>query len=172
MTIKKVWDPLVRLSHWAVALLIAGNIFFVDDESKLHRWVGYAVAGIILGRVLWGFIGRNYARFATFPPSLQASLEQLADMASGRRTVHMGHTPLGALMIYNLWTSILVICLSGYLMTTDMFWGVEWPEELHEIAVTWVEISVAVHVAAVVIESIRTKVNLPRAMITGYKRLP
>ena len=93
-------------------------------------------------------------------------------MASGRRRIHLGHTPLGALMIYNLILSVAVICISGYLMTTDMFWGVEWPEEVHEAAVTWVEISVVLHVAAVVIESIRTKVNLPRAMVTGYKKLP
>lgn len=75
-------------------------------------------------------------------------------------------------MIYNLLASVLVVCASGYLMTTDMFWGAEWPEELHEVAVTWVELSVLAHVAAVVFESIRTKVNLPRAMITGYKNIP
>ena len=57
-------------------------------------------------------------------------------------------------------------------MTTDMFWGVEWPETVHETAVTWAEISVVLHVAAVVFESLRTRVNLPRAMVTGYKRLP
>jgi cytochrome b len=57
-------------------------------------------------------------------------------------------------------------------MTTDAFWGEEWPEELHEAAVTWVEFSVLAHVLAVIIESVRTKVNLPRAMITGYKRIP
>jgi cytochrome b len=57
-------------------------------------------------------------------------------------------------------------------MTTDMFWGVEWPEDLHEAAVAWAEISVALHIAAVVFESLRTRVNLPRAMVTGYKDLP
>jgi cytochrome b len=75
-------------------------------------------------------------------------------------------------MIYNLLVTLLVIGLSGYLMTTDMFWGVEWPEELHEAAVAWAEISVVLHIAAVVFESLRTRVNLPRAMVTGYKDLP
>ena len=172
MTMKKVWDPVVRISHWAVALLVAGNLFLLDDESKFHRWVGYTVAAIVAARILWGFVGRDYARLSSFPPSLRGSLEQLADLASGRRRIHVGHTPLGALMIYNLWASLLVICLSGYLMTTDMFWGVEWPEEVHEFAVTWLQISVVAHVAATLFESLRTKVNLPRAMITGYKRLP
>ena len=79
---------------------------------------------------------------------------------------------MGALMIYNILLTIAVICTSGYLMTTDMFWGVEWPEEVHEAAVTWIKISVVLHVAAVLFESYMTKVNLPRAMVTGYKKLP
>ena len=37
---------------------------------------------------------------------------------------------------------------------------------------TWAEISVLVHVAAVIWESRRTGVNLPRAMVTGYKDIP
>jgi cytochrome b len=172
MTTEKVWDPFVRLFHWSLLILMSLNAFILDDESKFHRWVGYTVAGLLAARILWGFIGPRYARFRSFPPSARQSLEQLADLATGRRRIHLGHTPLGALMIYNLILTVAVICLSGYLMTTDMFWGVEWPEEVHEAAVTWVKISVALHVAAVLFESYRTKVNLPRAMVTGYKELP
>ena len=68
--------------------------------------------------------------------------------------------------------TLLAIGATGYLMTTDMFWGMEWPEELHEAFVTWAEISVVLHIAAVIFESKRTKVNLARAMVTGYKDMP
>ncbi|MFN4141766.1 cytochrome b/b6 domain-containing protein [Aestuariivirga sp.] len=172
MTSKKVWDPFVRVFHWSLVVLMTANAFVLDDESKTHQWVGYAVAVLVMARLVWGFVGPHYARFSSFPPSAKASVEQLADIASGRKTIHLGHTPLGALMIYNLLAAILVICVSGHLMTTDAFWGEEWPEELHEAAVTWVELSVLAHVLAVILESLRTKVNLPRAMITGYKRIP
>ncbi len=172
MKIEKVWDPFVRVFHWSLLILISANAFLLDDESKFHRWAGYTVAGLLAARIVWGFIGPRYARFASFPPSASNSVEQLTDLVSGRRKIHLGHTPLGALMIYNLLLTIAVICTSGYLMTTDMFWGVEWPEEVHEAAVTWIKISVALHVAAVLYESYRTKVNLPRAMVTGYKKIP
>ena len=99
-------------------------------------------------------------------------MRQLSDVATGRKRAHLGHTPLGALMIYNLLAAMLVIGLSGWLMTTDAFWGTEWPEELHEGAVLWAEISVVLHIAAVIFESWRTRVNLPRAMVTGCKDLP
>lgn len=172
MKVEKVWDPFVRVFHWSLLGLMAANAFVLDDESKYHRWVGYTVAGLIVARILWGFIGPRYARFSSFPPSAHDSIEQIADVVSGRKRIHLGHTPLGALMIYNLILTVAVICLSGYLMTTDMFWGVEWPEEVHEAAVTWAKISVALHVTAVIFESLRTKVNLPRAMVTGYKKIP
>jgi cytochrome b len=93
-------------------------------------------------------------------------------MATGRTKIHVGHTPLGALMIYNLLGTLAIIGASGYLMTTDMFWGVEWPEEVHELSVAWAEFSVVLHIAAVLFESRRTKVNLPRAMMTGVKTVP
>lgn len=172
MTRTKVWDPLVRLFHWTLVGCFAANAIFVDDDSKLHIWIGYAVVALVALRVVWGFIGTRHARFTDFPPSMSGAAAQMTDIATGRKHAHLGHTPLGAWMIYNLLLALLVIGASGYLMTTDAFWGVEWPEEVHEIAVTWAEISVLLHIAAVVFESIRLRVNLPRSMITGYKDMP
>ncbi|SHJ24657.1 Cytochrome b [Palleronia salina] len=168
----QVWDPAVRVFHWSLVLAFAANALVIDDDSKLHQWVGYFVVGLLLLRVLWGFVGSRYARFASFPPSVSGARQQAADMLSGRRDAHAGHTPLGALMIYNLLLALLVVGVSGWLMTTDAFWGVEWPEELHEIAVSWTEISVMVHILAVLYESHRTGVNLPGAMVRGYKDMP
>ena len=165
----RVWDPLVRVFHWSLVILFTANAFFVDDESKLHDAIGYAVVALVLMRILWGFLGSRYARFSSFPPSLSGATGQLTEIATGRKRIHVGHTPLGALMIYNLLATMLLIGLSGYLMTTDAFWGLKWPEVLHEACVTWAEISVVLHILAVIYESARTKVNLPRAMVTGYK---
>ncbi len=168
----KVWDLAVRLFHWSLVLAFAANALVIDDDSKLHIWVGYVAVGLVVLRIVYGFAGRGYARFASFPPSLSSAKEQLTDIATHRTRVHIGHTPLGALMIYNLLAALLVVGLSGYLMTTDMFWGTEWTEELHEVAVTWTEVSVVLHILAVIYESRRTGVNLPRAMVRGYKDIP
>lgn len=167
-----VWDPFVRLFHWSVVLGFAANALVVDDDGSLHQWIGYAIVVLVLARILWGLIGTRYARFSSFPPSLSGAFGQLNETLSGQKRIHVGHTPLGALMIYNLLAALLVIGLSGWLMTTDAFWGVEWPEELHEGAVVWAEVSVVLHIAAVLFESWRTRVNLPRAMVTGCKELP
>ncbi|MGC1495543.1 MAG: cytochrome b/b6 domain-containing protein [Sulfitobacter sp.] len=168
----KVWDPFIRLFHWALVLAFGANVLIIDDDSKLHQWVGYGVVALLVLRILWGFIGKGYARFSTFPPSVSGSKKQLIDIATHHKEIHIGHTPLGALMIYNLLLALLIVGFSGYLMTTDMFWGVEWPEDLHEFAVIWTEVSVVLHIFAVIVESKRTGVNLPAAMIKGYKEIP
>lgn len=172
MTRTRVWDPAVRLFHWALVAGFATNALILDPETNLHQWIGYGVVGLVAFRILWGLVGSRYARFSSFPPSLSGAVGQMTDIATHRTHPHVGHSPLGALMIYNLILTLLAIGATGYLMTTDMFWGLEWPEELHEAFVTWAELSVVAHIAAVLFESRRTRVKLARAMITGYKDLP
>lgn len=167
---KKVWDPLVRISHWTLVGCFAANAIIVDPEAKAHLWIGYTIIGLVTFRIIWGVIGTKYARFSSFPPNVSASLQQAKDMLRPSKVHHIGHTPLGALMIYNLILTLAGIGVSGYLMTTDMFWGVEWPEEVHKALVTWAEISALAHIAAVIFESRRTQVNLVKAMITGRKQ--
>jgi len=172
MIVRTVWDPVVRVFHWSLVAGFAANAVFTDPERDLHHGIGYGVLALVGLRVVWGLVGSRHARFAAFPPDPAAALGQVADMATGRRRVHLGHTPLGALMIYNLLAAMVVIGVSGWMMTTYGWFGVEWVEDLHEAAVTWAEVSVVLHIAAVVWESWRTGVNLPRAMVTGRKVIP
>ncbi|MGI3186879.1 cytochrome b/b6 domain-containing protein [Nioella aestuarii] len=172
VTRHKVWDPLVRIFHWSLVIAFAANALFTDPESNLHEWIGYVVVALIAIRILWGVVGTRYARFTSFPPSASGALGQLSDIATGRKRAHLGHTPLGAMMIYNLLLTMLAIGVSGYMMTTNAYWGVDWVEELHEIFVTWAEISIVLHIGAVIWESLRTGVNLPRAMVSGVKTVP
>lgn len=167
-----VWDILVRVTHWTVAVLVIAELTVIDEDWAIHRWAGYAVLGLVGLRLLWGLVGTRYARFAAFPPSLEAARAHLAGLLRGRREPHLSHNPLGALMAYNLWAALIAVCLTGILMTTRAFWGVEWVEELHEVIANWVLVSVLLHVAGVAFETWYSKVNLIRAMITGRKEIP
>jgi cytochrome b len=167
-----VWDVIVRLFHWSLVAAFTANAFFTKPGKDLHETIGYVVLGLVAIRLVWGLVGTRHARFTDFPPSPAAALGQVTEIATGRRHAHVGHSPLGALMVYNLLLTFLGIGLSGYLMTTVTFFGVDWVEEVHEALVTWAEVSIVLHVAAVLLESRRLGVNLPKSMVTGYKTLP
>ncbi|KIC37197.1 cytochrome b/b6 domain-containing protein [Leisingera sp. ANG-M7] len=167
-----IWDPLVRSFHWLLAGGFLANALLTDPDGSLHHYLGYFIAALVGLRVIWGLAGSRYARFSSFPPDPSAAAGQLTDIATGRVRYHKGHSPLGALMIYNLLLTLLAVALTGWMAASPAFQGIGWPEDLHEALVSWAELSVVLHVAAVLFESRRTKVNLARAMVTGYKELP
>ena len=164
------WDPLVRLTHWSVALLVLLNGAMLEDEGQPHVWVGYAVLGLVAARLLWGFVGPVRARFASFPPSLSAARLHVAEVMRGRERRHSSHNPLGALMAYNLWATLLAICATGLMMESVAFFGVEWVEEAHEAHLGWLMISVGLHVSGVILESMMSGRNLVRAMVGSFHK--
>ena len=167
-----VWDPLVRLIHWGLALTILLNGTLVDEESALHEWIGYIALGLVGTRLIWGLIGSKHARLSAFPPNPVAALKHMVALFSGDRTVHLSHNPLGALMVYNIWMTVLILGVTGYMMDTITFFGVEWVEEAHEIAFNWLVVSIILHVCGVVFDAWRSGVPLIRSMIDGRKRIP
>ena len=167
-----VWDIFVRVTHWSVAVLVVADLTVFDDDWAVHRWAGYVVLALVALRLVWGLIGPRYARFKAFPPSLQAARAHLKGLLRGRREPHLSHNPLGALMAYNLWASLVVVCVTGILITSFKFWGIELVEGLHEVSANWVLISVGLHLAGVAFDTWHSKVNLVRAMITGQKEMP
>lgn len=167
-----VWDPLVRLIHWGLALAILLNGAVVDEDGALHEWIGYAAVGLVGLRLVWGVFGPPHARMSAFPPNPVAALSYVATMFRGDKTVHLSHNPLGGLMVYNIWLTVLALGATGYMMGTPRFFGVEWVEEVHEFAFGWLVASIALHLAGVAFDTWRTGVPLVRAMIDGKKRIP
>lgn len=74
----KVWNPAVRVFHWSLVGAFGANALFVATDSNLHLVLGYIIVGLVALRIVGGFAGRGYARFATFPPDLRAATMQAA----------------------------------------------------------------------------------------------
>ncbi|MEM5491842.1 cytochrome b/b6 domain-containing protein [Hoeflea sp. AS16] len=168
----RVWDPLVRIFHWSLVGLFTFAFLTGDEWQQPHEVAGYIIAGLIGFRVIWGFVGSRHARFFSFiyGPSTVAGF--LADTARLKARRYLGHNPAGGLMVVGLLLAIAVISLSGWMMTTDAFWGVKWVEELHEGAAFTALGLIALHVGGVIVASLEHGENLVRAMITGCKRAP
>jgi cytochrome b len=91
-------------------------------------------------------------------------------VATGREARYLGHNPAGGAMIVALLATLVGLCLSGWLLTTDTFWGSEPMEDIHETLANLALILVGLHIAGVVVSSIQHNENLIRSMITGRKR--
>jgi cytochrome b len=168
----KIWDPFVRVFHWSLVASFAVAWLTAEDVRVLHEWAGYAAGALIALRLVWGIMGTRYARFRQFIRSPGTVAAYLRDIATGREARYLGHNPAGGLMILALLATMAAVAASGWIMTTDAGFGVEWVEELHEILASVMLGLVGLHVLGVVVASLRHRENLVRAMVTGRKRLP
>ncbi|MDX0599668.1 cytochrome b [Sinorhizobium medicae] len=149
----KVWDRPIRLFHWSLAGSVALCWLTADELQSLHEVAGYA-------------------RFSQFIRSPRRTLLYAGDMLRHKEPRYLGHNPLGAVMVVLLLLMVGGIALTGWMQTTDAYWGVEWVEETHEALAELLLVAIALHVVGVIHASLRHHENLVLAMITGRKRAP
>lgn len=179
----QVWDLLVRIFHWLLAGSFITAYLLEDEMLNLHLLAGSIVLGLIIFRLVWGVMGTKHSRFADFACSIRQLIQHLHDLVRLRATRHVGHTPVGGLMIFVLLAGLLMLSLSGVMLyslenssvpfaslmtgaTTDTILLIE---NLHELIADTLALFVLFHVAGVLVESVLQKENLIRAMFTGYK---
>lgn len=165
----KVWDLPVRIFHWLLAGSFAIAYLVAESEQLrgLHVILGYTATGLILFRIVWGFLGSPFARFRSFWFSPRAAVEYLRSLRSKHPQHFLGHNPAGSYAIYGILLVGLATGVTGYTTLKEI--GGESAEELHEIcANVWLGL-VIIHVAGVIVGSWIHRENLVRAMVTGYK---
>lgn len=168
-TTVKVWDPLLRLLHWSLATVFLIN-FLNEAGDPLHDWLGYAALFVIGVRFVWGWIGPQHARFSNWVRGPRAIRRYLRERLSGRSRRQLGHNPAAGAMMVALLIGITLVGVTGWMQTTDRFFGEEWLEEVHEVLAYVVLVMVGLHVAAAITESIHYRENLIASMIHGRKR--
>lgn len=164
-----VWDRFVRLFHWGLVSCVVLNFTVLDDGETLHQALGYAATALVLARVVWGFIGSEHARFASFWPTPSRLARHVQALLRREPERHDGHNPLGALMMLALMALVLALGLTGFAQTTDAFWGEEWLQALHEALANGLVALAGVHAASALIMGRLERTRLVRAMITGIK---
>ncbi|WP_210325800.1 cytochrome b/b6 domain-containing protein [Oricola nitratireducens] len=181
----KVWDPFVRLFHWSLVAVVATaaltGFFAGASWLQVHVWAGTAMAALVVARVVWGFTGGSYARFSAFIRGPRQVISHLRGIVDGTEGRHIGHNPLGALMIVALLATAALLALTGAVALGGMFkFGPfafladfasgRLARELHSLLAWGLVLLVALHVAGAVFEGWRTRDNLMRAMVTGAKQ--
>lgn len=166
----KVWDPLVRVLHWSLVFSVALAWLTHEAGRSVHLTLGYAALAVVAVRLVWGVVGSRHARFAQFVRGPSAVVGYATDVVRGRARRYLGHNPLGAAMIVALLLAVAGCGITGWLMTTDAYWGDEGMEALHEAFANGLIGMVALHVTGAVVTGLQHGENLVRAMFTGRKR--
>ena len=165
-----VWDRFVRVFHWSLVASFATAYVYTEHIGWVHKGAGYLALALIAARCVWGFTAPSpHARFANFVPTPNRLWAYLRLLVRGREPRHLGHNPAGAVMIIYLLGATTLIGVTGFLMTTDAFWGNELVETLHVTTVDVTLMAIVVHVAANLYESLRHRDNMFKAMVTGQK---
>ena len=198
----RVWDPLIRIFHWGLVAAFAIAWLTAEEAQPVHEIAGYAVAGLVVVRILWGLVGSRYARFSQFIRSPGATIGYLGDMLRGREARFLGHNPAGAAMIVALLAALSGTAFTGWLLEDptrqallpampqivapayadedgeDREYGERGEsgesllKEVHESFANLTLLLVVLHLGGVALASVRHRENLARAMITGDKRAP
>ena len=127
-------------------------------------------SALVLARVLWGFVGSRHARFADFFPTPGRLYRHFKALSQGQHPQYAGHNPLGALMMLALMAFVLGLGLTGWMQTTDAYFGEEWLMELHEWLANGLLIAAGLHGVAAIVMGRLERVNLVKAMVTGVKQ--
>jgi cytochrome b len=149
-----VWDRAVRCFHWVNVLSILGliavgvvilnaKILGVHSDGKIllktiHVYIGYVFFFNLLWRIIWGFVGNQYARWHSvfyFGRKFRLQLAaHIAGVKKGVVPVYLGHNPLGKMMVAVLYLQISIQALTGLVLAgTDLYM----PPFGHEMA-EWV----------------------------------
>jgi cytochrome b len=112
----RVWDLPTRVFHWVLAATVIGSVItgkIGDSALVWHMRLGLLALALLAFRVVWGFVGGHWSRFAAFiyPPSSVAAYVR-GDRGPGGR-FDIGHSPLGALSVFALLLVLIVQVATG-----------------------------------------------------------
>lgn len=180
----RIWDLPTRLFHWLLVMCVLGLIITGNVGGLWMDWhfrFGYAVLCLLIFRVLWGFVGGYWSRFASFVYSPSSLL--LYWRGQSPQLHHVGHNPMAALSVFALLTALLVQVFTGLLSDDEIFhrgpWAVwasyEWIESASryhkEVGKLVVLGLVLLHLVALLFYKFVKHQSLVQAMVTGDKSL-
>lgn len=186
-----VWDVPTRAFHWSLVTLVLIAWATAEGESdflfQIHLIAGNLVLGLLLFRLIWGFVGTRYARFHDFVRPSHIVRDYTKRLMALRPPHSIGHNPLGG------WMVILLLMVLAAIVATGLFGAKSRPGEieyagplahyvsaafaselidLHEGLFNVLLVLVGIHIAGVITAMVLTRDNLIHAMISGYKKLP
>jgi cytochrome b len=183
----RVWDLPTRLFHWLLAAAVFGSLttaWIGNAAMAWHLRCGQLVLALLLFRIIWGFIGGRWSRFASFLYAPGSVLRYLRGQGRAEDHFEVGHNPLGSLSVWALLALLLVQVATGLVADDEIstrgplnrfvsnaraLSATGW----HKAYGQWVLLTlVGLHIGAIAFYLLRQRNNLIQAMLSGDKPLP
>lgn len=183
----RVWDLPTRLFHWVLAACVIGSVITGHIGGNALEWhfkLGYTSFTLLVFRIVWGFVGGRWSRFASFVYAPSTVLRYLRGQNRPDEAVDVGHNPLGAFSVFALLAVLAVQVGTGLVADDEIATtgplnrfvsgatatsATAWHKDLGQ----WIVVALVVlHVAAILYYRFRHAKNLVGPMLTGDKLLP
>lgn len=179
----KIWDIWTRVSHWLMAFLFVLAIISSKVENyDVHIIVSSALVGIVMFRIIWGFIGSENIKWRRFFSEITGWSSQLKTLFSKKSGHHTGHTALGALMALVIFSFIIFQGITAlFFKDFDAYDYVgilgntlpsfrDLAKNIHEIIGNTLIFLTIFHVVAALYYLIWKKINLIWVLIIGSRK--
>jgi len=190
---RRVYDPLLRLLHWTIALSILALIAtsqlaelfehgpYEDTFWNLHIVSGYVLTAGLLARLLWGLVGPDSARWRDLwhPAVWKDSLGKLRLPGTHRS----GHDPIASLGYLFAYGVMALMAVTGLGLAASEFqagplaawlgnagWLEDVLEDPHEAGFVLLLGFIGLHMAALVFHQLRGE-RVAQSMFTGKQYL-
>jgi cytochrome b len=178
-----VWDLPLRLFHWLLVLSIVASYVTAKigfETMPYHMYLGYWTIGLILFRIVWGFVGPKHARFSSFLAGPAGIWRYAKGLAAGTMIQSAGHNPLGGLSVILLLALVGFQAGTGLFATDDIVWTGPYNGAVssamaqrltawHHMNFNFILAAVALHIMAIAFYFLVKKQNLVGAMVHGKK---
>lgn len=181
MKIVPVWDLPLRLFHWLLVLSVMGAYVtgsLGGSWTDWHERLGGFILGLLVFRIIWGFIGSTPARFSHFLPTISRLIAYFKGEWKG-----VGHNPAGAFAVFAILALLIFQVVTGIFANDDI--AFEGPlyhlidkdlsdklTGLHSRSFNLLLVFLGLHVGAILFYQFFKKHNLVLPMLTGKKQLP
>ncbi|MBI5892821.1 MAG: cytochrome b/b6 domain-containing protein [Deltaproteobacteria bacterium] len=210
-TIVNVWDWQTRVLHWTNALLVISLALLAlgfemfeelgmswdylgDYLKEIHAYIGYVFIFTLTLRILWGFIGNEYARWLDIIPykkerwtAIWGNIKWYLSGFKIKPPISIGHNPLASLFYAALFLVIISQTLTGIVLSGLEF-GLaplgsffsqydhdakeiieDMSEEVHEFGLWFIIFFFAAHMTGLLVHTIFEKTELFSSMLNGKK---
>ena len=175
---KKIWDLPLRLFHIILILLVTCSILSAKlNMLDLHQYFGLAMLGLILFRILWGFVGTYYSKFKSFNLSVIDSLSKF----SKANSITSVRTPIGSYSTLIFIIILLSISVSGLFSSDDVSYDAplafltpdytSYFTYIHNILHYLLYGLIVIHILAIMYYQIFKKMKIIERVLDGYSRI-